>query len=73
MGGPTIAQVLPILANLPGFTQDIVINIGNILSVPNQKSFVFEITDQNIRGGISKGMPEMGRVVWGDPADINAD
>ena len=73
MGRPPVTQPFPVLSNLPGFSQDIIIDIGHILDVADGIAPVGQITDQDICTGIGKGMSQVSGVVRGDPAHIDCD
>ena len=69
----TVAQLLPGEADLFRFAQDVVVDVGDVLNVGDIPSLVAHDPDQDIEGEKGEGVPDMGRVVRCDAADIEAD
>ena len=70
--GPAVAQLAPVLTGFFGSLQNIVVNVCHILSIKHMDAFQLEVTDELVIGGIGKCMPQVGCVVWGDPANIQS-
>jgi len=67
------AQREVVLGPLPGAAEDVVVDIGQVLHVRHCISVVGEVPMQDVEDQVGEGVPEVGRVVRGDPAHVQAD
>ena len=68
---PAVAQLQPVIAHLATLTDDVIVDIGDILHVTHRISQIFPVADQHVKAQISKGMAEMSRVIRRDAANID--
>ena len=58
---------------LPGLAQDVVVDVGDVADAPGLVAEVAEPALEDVEGQIDLGVPEVGRVVRGDPARVHGD
>jgi len=68
---PAIAQRLPIFTRFASLTQDVIIDIGDILRVAHHPSLMLQIANQDVVNRVGEGMAQMRGVVRRDAADVN--
>jgi hypothetical protein len=61
------------LAGFSCLSQDVVVDVGHILHVGHLMAQVLQVTDENVEAGIGECVAQVGRIVRGDAADVDAN
>jgi hypothetical protein len=68
--GPAAAQLAPVLTGFFGPLQNIIVNVGHILSIADRNTLQLQVADELVIAGIGKSMSEVGCVVRGNAAHV---
>ena len=70
---PAIAQGAPVVVDLSGLAQNVVVDVGHILDITDLVSQELQVADEDVKAGVGEQVAKVGRVVGRDAADVDAD
>ena len=73
VGGPAVAQRAPVLPELGGLAQNVIVDVGDILNVAHRPALALQGADEYVGNGVGEGVAQMRGVVRRDAAHVERD